>query len=52
MTDVFSLKVEELAGKIKDSQITSVELCKIYIDRINKFEKDVKAWRTLTKNFY
>ena len=52
MTDVFSLKVEELAGKIKDSKITSVELCKIYIDRINKFEKDVKAWAHFDKNFY
>ncbi len=49
MTDVFSLKVEELVGKIKDSQITSVELCKIYIDRINKFEKDVKAWAHFDK---
>ena len=49
MTDVFSLKVEELAEKIKDSQITSVELCKIYIDRINKFEKDVKAWAHFDK---
>ena len=49
MTDVFSLKVEELVGKIKDSQITSVELCKIYIERINKFEKDVKAWAHFDK---
>lgn len=49
MTDVFSLKVEELAVKIKEAQITSVELCKIYIDRINKFEKDVKAWAHLDK---
>ena len=40
MTDVFSLKVEELFEKIKDAQISSVELCQIYIDRINKFEKD------------
>ena len=49
MTDVFSLKVEELAVKIKEAQITSVELCKIYIDRVNKFEKDVKAWVHLDK---
>jgi Asp-tRNA(Asn)/Glu-tRNA(Gln) amidotransferase A subunit family amidase len=49
MTDVFSLKVEELAVKIKEAQITSVELCKIYIDRVNKFEKDVKAWAHLDK---
>ena len=32
MTDVFSLKVEELAKKIKEAQITSLELCQIYID--------------------
>ncbi len=44
MIDVFSLSVEELAAKIKDAQITSVEVCEKYIERINKFEKDVKAW--------
>ena len=49
MTDVFSLKVEELVAKIKEAQITSVELCQIYIDRINKFEKDIKAWAYLDK---
>ena len=49
MTDVFSLKVEELVEKIKDAQISSVELCQIYIDRINKFEKDIKAWAHFDK---
>jgi len=44
MIDIFSLKVEEIAAKIKDSQLTSVEICEKYIERINKFEKDVKAW--------
>ena len=44
MTDIFELKVEELSTKIKDSQLTSVEICKKYIERINEFEKDVKAW--------
>ena len=44
MIDIFSLKVEEIASKIKDSQLTSVEVCEKYIERINKFEKDVKAW--------
>ena len=24
--------------------LTSVEVCQKYIERINKFEKDVKAW--------
>ena len=44
MIDIFSLKVEELAAKIKDSQLTSVEICEKYIERVKKFEKDVKAW--------
>jgi len=44
MKNFFSLSVNELANKIKDSQITSVEVCKNYIERINKFEKDIKAW--------
>ena len=44
MTDIFSLKVEEIVSKIKDAQLTSVEICEKYIERINKFEKDVKAW--------
>ena len=44
MTDIFSLKVEEIVSKIKDAHLTSVEICEKYIERINKFEKDVKAW--------
>ena len=49
MIDIFSLSVEELALKIKDAQITSVEVCEKYIERINKFEKDVKAWAHFDK---
>ena len=49
MTDILSSKVEELVSKIKDSQLTSVEICKKYIERINEFEKDVKAWAHLNK---
>ena len=44
MIDIFSLKVEEIALKIKDAQLTSVEVCEKYIEKINKFEKDLKAW--------
>ena len=44
MIDIFSLKVEELASKIKAGEITSVEVCEKYIERINKFEKNIKAW--------
>jgi len=49
MTDIFSLKVEEIVSKIKDAQLTSVEVCQKYIERINKFEKDVKAWAHFDK---
>ena len=44
MSDLLTLNLEELVNKIKDAQITSEEICKKYIERINKFEKDVKAW--------
>tara|TARA_B100000579_G_scaffold223312_1_gene182751 strand:+ start:621 stop:1949 length:1329 start_codon:yes stop_codon:yes gene_type:complete len=49
MTDFFSLKVEEIASKIKSAQISSVEVCEQYIERINKFDKDVKAWAHFDK---
>jgi len=49
MIDIFTLKAEELALKIKDAQLTSVEICEKYIERINKFEKDVKAWAHFDK---
>ena len=49
MIDIFSLSVEELVLKIKDAQLTSVEVCEKYIERINKFEKDIKAWAHFDK---
>ena len=49
MSDIFSLKVEELTSKIKDAQLTSVEICEKYLERIKKFEKDVKAWAHFDK---
>ena len=42
--DVYNLSVKQLAEKIKGTQLSSVDLCKAYIDRIKKFEKDVHAW--------
>ena len=44
MTDIFSLSLEELSEKIKSGQVTSVEVCETYIERIKKFDKDIKAW--------
>ena len=49
MTDIFSLSTNELVAKMREGQISSVEVCKAYIERINKFEKDVKAWNFLDK---
>ena len=49
MTDIFSLSLEELATKIKDAQFTSVDVCEKYIERINKFDKDIKAWAHFEK---
>ena len=49
MKDIFSLSLEELAKNIKDAQFSSVDVCETYIERINKFEKDVKAWAHFDK---
>ena len=49
MIDIFSLRVEELASKIKEGHLSSIEICKKYIERINKFEKDIKAWAHFDK---
>ena len=49
MIDIFSLSLEELALKIKDAKISSAEVCEAYIERIKKFDKDVKAWAHFDK---
>ena len=49
MTDIFSLTTLKLTQKLKEGEISSVEVCTQYIDRINKFEKDVKAWAYFDK---
>ena len=49
MIEVSSLSAYELSLKLKAGEISSVDLCKSYIDRINKFEKDVQAWQFFDK---
>ena len=49
MIDIFSLTANKLVEKIKGGEISSVEVCTQYIDRIKKFEKDVKAWAYFDK---
>ena len=45
MIEVSSLSAYELSLKLKTGEISSVDLCKAYIDRIKKFEKDIQAWQ-------
>ena len=49
MTDIFLLTTNELVGKLREGQISSVEVCNQYIERIKKFEKDVNAWAHFNK---
>ena len=49
MIDTASLNANELVSKLKSGDISSVELCKTYIKRIEKFDKDVQAWAFLDK---
>ena len=49
MIDATSLNANELVSKLKKGEISSVELCKSYIKRIEKFDKNVQAWAFLDK---
>ena len=41
--------LKSLLQKLKNAELTSVEICEKYIERINKFEKDIKAWAHFDK---
>ena len=47
MTNIFST-ANEIVGKLKTGDISCVDLCKAYIDRIEKFEKDVCKFRAIS----
>ena len=49
MMDIFKLTITELAHQLREGQISSVDACSQYIERIEKFEKDVKAWAHFSK---
>ena len=42
--DIVGLSAKQLIEKLKSGELSSVDLCKTYIERIKKFEKDVRAW--------
>ena len=41
MLNIFSLSTNELVAQLREGQISSVEVCKAYLERVEKFEKDV-----------
>ena len=49
MINIFSLSTNELVAQLQEGQISSVDVCKAYLERVDKFEKDVKAWSHFNK---
>ena len=49
MSEIISLSLEQLASKIKNAQLSSVDVCKAFIERIEKFDKEIKAWAHFDK---
>ena len=49
MSEIISLSLEQLTSKIKDAQLSSVDVCKAFIERIEKFEKDITEANTLRR---
>ena len=49
MKTIFSISANALVEKLKKGDISCVDQCKAYIERIDKFEKDVKAWAFFDK---
>ncbi len=46
--DIVNLTVHELMDKLEKKEITSEEITRAYVDRINEKEKDVQAFVTVT----
>ena len=42
MTNIFSISANAIVEKLKNGDISCVDLCKAYIERIDKFEKNVQ----------
>ena len=43
MLNIFTLTTNKLVEHLKSGQISSVEVCNQYIERIEKFEKDINS---------
>lgn len=51
MDDLCLFSATDLIERIKTGKNSSVEVCQSYINRIEKFEKDVKAWAYFDKEY-
>ena len=51
MDDLCLLSATDLIERIKTGKNSSIEVCQSYINRIEKFEKDVKAWAYFDKEY-
>ena len=49
MINIFKISTTDLVKKLREGEISSVDVCAQYIERIEKFEKDVKAWSHFSK---
>jgi Asp-tRNA(Asn)/Glu-tRNA(Gln) amidotransferase A subunit family amidase len=48
--EIAFLSIRELAGLIKSGQISSVELTRIYLERIKKYDPKIQAFITVTED--
>ncbi len=49
MDNIVSLPAIELVDKLKSGEISCLEACEAFLDRVKKYEKDVKAWAYIDK---
>ena len=47
MLNIFTLTANKLAEHLKSGQLSSVEVCTQYIERIEKFEKEGRAFQAV-----
>ena len=52
MSNILSISAVELVEKLKSGEVSCVDVCKDYLKRVDKFEKDVKAWAFLDKKTF
>ena len=52
MDHIVNDSVSTLVKKINNSQLTSVDICEAYLQRIEKFDKIIKAWAYFDKKLF